>query len=617
MKRLLGLILVLPALIMGCGGGDLVPLAAPGGDCDFPFDPLWRQDQGLNGSSALLGVAWPPDTGPVVVGADGFIATHNAVAGWVHEESSVTADLNLVCGDGAGALAALGEGTLVVRPPGGSWQEVPGLEDRLWYDLAGSEGRFYLAGWQGALAEVTAGGGAVAVETRTTATLRVVLAEPDSVFVGGYGGVFQVLADGNWSRPFPDLPDTFEVHSIMRLDDGRLMVGARYFEDLNGHLYPHHPVFTREAGGWVQRHELDDFWPSRLRYEDGYLWQTYGNLNRWDVSNDPWTMMVSAPGWSALGDFGFGPEGRVLQVHDRGELIWWEPGGDDAYKPVVDPAGKFFADHLLRLNDGTVVAPGYRLLAEIRSTGPRIVTGLGPAVQALLTPDALLAGPSLDDFTLFVGSSLYHCRAGQDPMARELPPDLDPVQKLLVTDDGRVLLKTTHQAYFHDGQGWQQWDAFPIVGDIQLTRQQTPVVLSGFEVGVAGPTGLEVLNLGSRCLGVAELAPGELTFFTEGFDRILYFLESGRRYDWTEDPAPGCSELRARGFLEIDGGALFYTPEHSLVLVARVSGRYAEWDLVAGPWMSEIEDLQMLPDGGLAALDSSWKTLLLHAAPGL
>jgi hypothetical protein len=52
------------------------------------------------------------------------------------------------------------------------------------------------------------------------------------------------------------------------------------------------------------------------------------------------------------------------------------------------------------------------------------------------------------------------------------------------------------------------------------------------------------------------------------------------------------------------------------VLGVTVSGAWAEWELVAGPWTDEIEDLQVLADGSLAALDDASGRLLIHPAPG-
>jgi len=602
MRRGLFSLLAGMLLLGGCGGGETVPLVSPGGNCDFAPDPLWQQQTGILEGERVQAVAWPAGGRPVVVGTNGAIAVNETPGRWRRESSGVQANLSIVVGDGAGGLlAAGGSGATIRRPPEG-WQAVAGLPENGWYDLVHGDGAYWLAGNLGVLARVDSAGQATVVPVPTDATLRAVLAENDSLFVMGEAGFCQVRVGGVWSALDFPIPEDGAAERLFRLSDGRLLL----VEEAGGGS-----IHVRETTGWVLHPEVNpDRRSTTFWYEDGYLWALSDALRRWDVSTDPWTAM-EYPGFPYLySDLGFGPDGAVFQNLD-GSFQWHAVAGDGSLEMTLDPAGDLTFNSLCRLQDGTVVAPAEGRIYEIRPSGPRLVLTLD-TVDAFTS----LAGVSLQDF-FFKNDGLFHHEEGQAPLEIPLPVEMETYRNMAANDAGQVLLTGSEGVCAWDGA---RWFCLPLEdyynGQAHVTRRQTLVAMGSNMAIYLRPEGLISFPLDINGIGVSEPEPGLLMVHSNQFERCLYRMGTGALQVLESDPLPNCSNPRGDYFLETATGGLVVTRRNDLVLGVTISGTRAEWELVAGPWRDQIEYLQVLADGSLAALDRSSGRLLIHPAPG-
>ncbi len=585
-------------LLGGCGGGDMVPLVAPAGDADFATDPRWQMQASLLDDASLRAATWPAGGRPVVVGTNGFVAENLEPGRWRLEDSGVSWDLARVVGDGAGGLLAVGPQGGALRQPDGTWQPMNGLPSGQ-DGLVHGAGAYWLIGGPGELIRVDGAGAVSEVSGLPEARLTAVLAETDSLFVAGEGIGCQVRVGGVWSALDVPISEDGYAKSIFRLDDGRLLMMVRQGGDM---------LYVREAHGWVPHTEIGQGFIN-CHYEDGYLW-VWGSYQwlRWDVRGESWTSLLYPGGERNI--VGFGPDGTIVWGLE-GVVSW---AGEDAEGEVSGFRDSAFAPtfhYLHSLLDGTVVAFAGGQIHAIEATGSRPVLSLATASHI-----THIAGASLQDF-YFLADGLFHYVDGQEPQEMPLPEGIAE-RDLAVDAAGRILVGTYGDAYIWDGVQWTCLTNDDFLGSrVQATRQQTLVALSADrDVVYLGPNGPVRVPLPLRAIGVSEPEPGLLVFYSSDLEPCLYWPGTGRSLGLEGNLLPYGDRVRARSFVETDTGGVCLAYDDHLVLGVTVSGARAQRELVAGPWRNQIKELQVLPDGSLAALDDPSGRLLIYPAEG-
>ncbi|PID81667.1 hypothetical protein CSB20_01820 [bacterium DOLZORAL124_64_63] len=587
-------------LLGGCGGGEIVPLVAPAGDADFATDPRWQMQTGLLDDAPLLGATWPAGGRPVVVGAKGFVAENLEPGHWRLEDSGVSCDLARVVGDGAGGLLAVGLDGGALRQPDGTWQPMNGLPSGA-AGLVHGAGAYWMIGLPGELIRIDGDGAVSEVPGLPETRLRAVLAETDSLFVTGEGIGCQVRVGGVWSTLDVPVPEEGYAKSIFRLDDGRLLMVVRQEMDT---------VYVREAHGWVPHPEINPENGSIIcHYEDGYLW-VWSSYRwwRWDVRGESWTSLLYPRG--GIDFVGFGPDGTIVWGW-TGAFFW---AGEDAEGEIFklrDPAFAMTFRRLYSLLDGTVVASAGEQIHTIEATGSRPVLSLVTA-----GPLTRIAGASLQDF-YFLAGGLFHYVDGQEPQEMPLPEGVGE-GGLAVDAAGRVMVSHGGDVCIWDGVQWTCLPNSRFSDNRALTTRQQTLVALGMDRDAVylGPNGLVRVLLPFHAIGASEPEPGLLVFYSSNLESCLYWSGTGISLELEGNLLPSGDGVHARSFVETDTGGVCLAYDSHLVLGITVSGARAQRELVAGPWKNQIKELQVLPDGSLAALDDPSGRLLIYPAQG-
>lgn len=600
-RGFLGLAWLPLCLLMGCSQGEIIPLSPPGANCELPLDGSWLDLSNICDGKTPQDVVWPEGGQPAVVGDFGLVLEYDPRNGWSVRDAGITENLRRVTVNDQGDLVAAGRHGSLAWGHQGHWQNIAPLTNANWNDARAEGSRVWLAGDQGSLAVGTPGASWQLVDFPGQEPLSGVCAFPDSLYVTGPAGLLMVRAAGQWLDRSTPVLAPYDLQSVVRLDDGRLVVWG------DGPL-------IRDAEGW---HSLvDDSFGvlrSHLEVRHGELWFGTNALFRISEEDTAWTVDYFSNSGAFRGGCS-GPPGQAFSVSLKGELTWFEIDATGDYNRSLDPGGNFHPEGVFRLNDGTLLIPGQKFLLEATAQGLLEVTDLAQEIQEDIRPYSQWAGQALADCYWAQNGTLIHLVQGQEQARIPVPQGEGSIRGMLVDDGGNILLSLNQGIWSWDGDQWRSWvERF---GLVFLTRHQTAVAIAdrlAFYQSGEAVIPLEV-EFGVRL--VAEPEPGLLVFLNREFHLNWWEKGTGASGMTSLEPLPGCPAVILETGCETPTGALVATSNHSLVL--RVPENYLQddWELVAGPAKREISRLQALPDGGLIAIDNDESTVMYHPVTG-
>ncbi len=590
--------------LLGCSEGEVIPLVPSGPSCERPLDQGWSYHGNICDSKRPRDAVWPAEQMPVVVGGAGLILQCDANSQWQVVDLGIQENLNVVAANADGDLMAAGENGVLAFRQDGEWQTMEPLADTPWRDARSNGSQVWLAGENGQLAKGQPGSAWEMVAVPDSTHLYSVCAFADSVFTGGSNGLLRVLVNGQWEDVSSPLWEAWFVQSIVRLDDGRLAVWA-------GGLW------IRELDGWremteIQYYALND----HMKVHDGYLWLMYGynEYYRLDLSVDP-VEVVPYQGLSNPQCLAPGPDNQAFAAGWYGTLSWTSLDDQNNVISSLDPAGLVEVDQLQRLDDGTVVGATEGSLFRATASGLESIDFLSSEVREHLTSYSLIHGATLDDFYLATEWNLYRVQNGNITFATEIPTEDGRPRKLLVSREGEVCLAMRDIGYFWTGSIWRVWKEDLYVRAF-LTQEQNFIAVLQTRAEYISPSGVFSIPLGMRAAVAWEPEPGVLKFMNSDF--ILAQWQDG--VPMGEHiymvPMPGCSDVYPQAIVETTSGILVVTSNHSMVLRVPDDPHLVDWELVAGPCLNEISDVQVLEDGHLVALGNGGDNIMIYSPFG-
>ncbi len=586
------LVFALPGLIglSGCSEGEVVPLVPPGNVCERPLDRSWRELNNICKSREPFSTVWPTGGMPVVVGGDGLILECDAEGQWLEKDLSLRDGLLVVAANEDGDLMVAGENGAMASRKNGNWQNMEPLAETIWRDIRANGRQMWMVGDNGSLATGVPGESWQIVDFPDSTDLRSVCAFEDSVYVCGAGGLLSVLVDNQWhDRSLPEL-ENICIRSVVRLDDGRLVVWAYGF-------------WVREIDGWVPIGSVGHHPHGPIKAKNGYLWVGgYSGCSRIDPSLEPWGEK-QVGGHGRYQKVASGPDDQVFVVAYHGELTWLSINAEGNTKHL-DPAGYLPLKMMYRLADGAVVFPTTNALFKAISTGIEQVDFLTPDVEARLGKNSMIDGNSLDDFYSISGMTLSHILGGEMVLEMDIPGDHGSPRGFRVNREGQVCLAVSRGVLFWTGDQWETWSE-ENGSMVFLTQFQNFVTVSSDKAVFHRAQGSAAINLGLEPWLVWEPEPGVLGFLSGYLTFTQWRIGAEPDEIIFLDPLPGCTQVNLVALRETTMGVLIVTEGHSMVLKLPDDPYRADWDLVAGSCMNQISDLQVLEDGSLVAFGNA------------
>jgi len=541
---------------------------------------------------------------PVVVGRDGLIIECTAETQWSDTGLSTHDEFRVVdCNSDGDVVAAGVDGALALRKDG-IWQLMDHPAETTWNDVRANGREMWLAGDDGNLARGLPGEAWELINYPDSTSLHSVCAFEDSVYVGGTQGSLKVLVDGQWHDvPTPWEGSPYYTRSLVRLDDGRLVAFSN-------------TLWVREADGWVSLESYGYNLIGHLKVHDGFLWliSGYASGRRVDPSTDPW-QSENYRGFGYNRSMAPGPDGRVLVVADDGVLTWLVPDAEENLIRYPDPAGHLNFGSMRRFSDGELVFPVDENLFKITTDGIERVTFLNPEVNALFNNSSMLAGVSLEDFYLLSSGTFRRIQGGEVVLETEVPDEYGNSRHLLVNDVGEVCLSLNTGIFFWTNNQWEVWDE----------GRQNRIYLTGQQNFVATFVTNGLYFSGGESVSFELPMTAILAWETEV--GVLEFMNSNFAYArWEEgivsgdliymDPLPGCFNIYYRCVLDTTEGVLVASGNHSMVFRVPDDPLRANWDLVAGPCLHQISQMQVLEDGSLVVFTSYDDNIMTHPTSG-
>ena len=598
------LLLVAMVPITGCSEGDIIPLIPPTISCERPLDQNWKQVNNIAGYHRIYQALWPSGQMPVVMGEDGLILENSADFGWSAINLPITDNLWLLSENQDGDLIAAGQnGTLVYRK-NGNWQIAEKLTQSAWRDVRSDGREMWLAGDDGNLARGYPGGSWQMVDYPDDSDILAVCVAGDSVFVGGNGGLLRVLVDDQWhdiSWPFPEF---WGVNSIVRLDDGRLVVSCG-------------TVWVRDPDGWHEKPELGYENFRHLKVRDGNLWVNGGFRKCWkaDTSTEPWGLVNYSAGFNGEG-FAPGPDDQTFNFSNLGRFSWAAVDDQGEVVHRIDPQGGTSTNHLGRLGDGTVIFSTDNSLIKVVASALEEVPIQSSYLKSLLYQNSLVAGVSLDDFYVVADSRLWRIVNGGLVLEEEIPDGFGSCRTILVNEAGLLCMRFSQAIFFWRDNQWEAWDEGRN-NLVFLTRYNNFVAaFGGGEVQYHTDLTTVSLNAPLAFVSVWEPEPGTLEFMDRDFGLFQWKLGSENNDVIYLNPLPGCPNFYPRSIKDSDIGVLMASGSHSMVFRVPTDPHRSDWDLVAGPCLHELYETEVTGSGELVGLSSSGSTIMVYPNPG-
>lgn len=590
-------------ILLGCSEGEVIPLVPSGIICERPLDHSWQEMTNICQSKHPMATVWPPGEMPVVVGENGLILQCDASSVWSVVDLSIHENLKVVAGNDEGDLVAAGTGGALAYRKDNQWHTMDPLAETTWRDVRAHDRQMWLAGDGGMLASGRPGSAWEMVSVPDSTDLYSVCAFEDSVFTGGAGGLLRVLVNNQWEDLTRPEFDGWRVRSIVRLDDGRLVVWA------NG-------LWVRGLDGWHQETQYGTTFNNHMEVRGGYLWIMCGYYRcyRLDLFMDPWEA-VDCRGYGNTVSLAPGPDTQALVMSEQGQFTWLSLDAENNILRQIDSAGYLDTDHLFRLEDGSVVFPVDNGLFEVNSTGVTAIPNLSPEVVANLSDHSRIHGASVSDFYSVWDMKLCHILGGEVVLVADIPEEYGNPGKLLVNQQGQVCLGLSSGVIFWTGSQWEVWSE-ESYNQIFLTQQQNFVITSSNSATYHGPSGTVSTYLGLRTKLAWEPEPGVLEFMSDDFTLARWQTDAAVDPLFYLNPMPHCSFLYATAIKESSLGVLAVTFNHSMVLTVPDDPNRVDWELVAGPSLHEISDLQVLEDGNLVALSHHGSYIMYYSPVG-
>ena len=594
-------------LLGGCGGGEILPLEPATGTCDRPPDPRWRVLAPLRGQELYRDAVWPDQETVWVVGTGGLALVKRGAGPFRREDTGADGDLAAAFALADGTVGAVGEGGTVAERQGDRWtvRQVAGVGALRRAAAVGQQA--WAVGDSGAVVQRDAAGVWTRLDPPAPGDLRGVAATADTVAVCGTGGALWLRTEGGWRDLSAGPWLTDDLHSVVWLADGRLVVGSRY------------AIYVRGANGWVvpvysEAPPSDTPW-RRLQVAGGSLWCFgYWNLDVYDTGGPVWTGdRISDNSW---GSVAVRDPGTALLVNST-DLGWLA----DGILESTDPAD-YDGDDLFSLADGT---------CGCFDSWGLLVTGPGGLRRAVTLPDdaraalgglSAVTGQSLDDFHAAGRYAVWRFAQGVGAPVVEIPSG-SSLGSMVQGQDGRLHLSLDGDlagVFTAEGGVLQQelaTDSSYSGLELSLTRQGTAVARWNSRAWIFRDAAWDSLAFPARGI-LAEPVAGELVALeTDGyFGRNFRIWREGQGLpaeEWV-GPVPLCPDLDFRNGADSSAGLFLYTDYPSLVVAPQTDRLDGPWDLVAGPLDGEIGGLKVMADGSLLATTWNPRTLVIYPA---
>ena len=570
----------------GCGEGDTLPLVPVAGICDRPPDPHWRTLSPLCDAQTQKDAVWTADGKVCVVGARGLVLLKQDGLPFLREKSGTANDLNSVTADPSGTIIAVGSAGTVAERGNSAWtsRQVTGVGDLRTVVFAGQ--RAWAVGDGGSVITRDPQGQWSIIDTPTEADLTGVAVKGDTLVVSGAGGALLLRAGGQWTdlSAGPWLDAT--VHSVVWLDHGPLVAAADMF-------------YVSDQGGWSLSPLGQEPWfgtGRQVKYMADRLWVIRdNNVVKIDPLTEEWS-------WESRyfnfvqGSIGVRDSSRAILVSSQGPISWYEEGLD--LKQDLAGMSEFYFFHFL---DGTVGVYNHNGLIVMGSLGLTYVQEYEADLQEAIHLPRCLAGRSLDDYFLAYGHDIYHLRNGEANLAIRMEDE--SVRDMVLDAQGRLHISTNAGIFCWDGTDLELTLAVPENSNwprLAQTILGTPVARASqitWYLAVAGWVPLEGLSP----FVTSETAPGDLLFLQQGTPPSYQIRRVGQGLlaEGSLDPAPGCGNLGFEGGVDDLRGVYIFSRFPSLVFRLEGDPILGNWNLVAGPLESEIDELKIMPDGSL------------------
>ncbi len=594
----ISLVVVMASTLVGCGGGEVLPLVAPGGSSDWPADPRWRAVVPLLVGEDFRDGAWVRETSfadPVValVGERGAVFVH-ADGRWAAQKTGLQANLNVVVSLGANVFVAVGDDGAACWGENGHWQVADtGTQNHLEAMLA-VDGVAWAVGQEGTVRRWEAGQWSGLPSAGTDDLVGVTVLN-DSLFVAAGTAGIRVWDGAAWST-LPVGPwGESAVKAVAAVDNDQLYAAAD-------------SLYVRSAVGW---HTITD---TRLAGVDkigmkvtGHtLWYSFWG---WWLHLDPTTV----PGQVSI-DAPFGilapRDAETYLTVESGPTVAWVADG----KLRQDPAGYLSIRSVITLSTGGMLVLTHNGVFQHDGIN---LTQILDREQIPGMPDRGFAagcGRDADDYFLVGSEVVYHCVNGQ---ATELGTweEIQNVNSIAVDQDNVLYMGGDQGLWRWQDVSWQR--VLPVLADQQQYFEVWP--LGNGRLGAIDSNEQYYLQFADRWSAIGEQRRGTLllagadgTLFTigrvdsrEGFDvgngLRIYDESSGAFRDLMNRGMGSLVDLDIYRGTSRNGEVLIWTRDPSMAFTLSGPPGMADWNVVAGPLAADIASLERMPDGSLLA----------------
>ncbi len=586
------------ALANGCTEGENIPLSPPFSGCEVPLDHKWYDLNNVFEGHQPADCLWLDEKNAVVVCTDGFILETDGVGQWVSKETSVSGDFTVVVANEDQNLVAAGlDGALALRL-GGTWQVDNSVPEQNWYSASADGGTVWLAGSGGSLLHAVPGQDWSLNQHPVIENLLSVCAFEDSVFVGGPEGQLSVLVNDQWTDVSPPALAEKPIKSLVKLNDGRLAALAE-------------KVWVRQADQWEVLYDdtHSSYRSPHLKYRDGILWIQDRNLLGMEIPGDEALFYRSdhSGGYMKVG--APGPDKQVLLFSSPGGATWHLGSGLQNRIIKVDPAGAISHMPAVKLHDGTVVVTTYNGIFEVTSSGLRRIETLALETELLMDELFYIGGHSLSDFYMTDSRILYRVIGGQTVLQEDIPENGESIYGIVVAPSGTVYMNQYERILIWENNSWTEiFTAEPDnISRLDLTAGNTLVWQGSWDSYYLSENGAIPVGLSSWSLITVERKPGILEYFCRGHQRYYLWWQKGTGATGESylNPLPGCEQIGFGAACDHEGGVYLSTLDHSMVLKVPDDFSHNNWELVAGPNLNQISQMEMLVDGTLVVQTSS------------